>query len=76
MISYDRFWKTMKEKGVSTYRLRESYGLHTKTIAKLRNNGTITTATLEKLCCILDCELCDIAEYVKEDTTHKEDCTE
>lgn len=66
MIIYDKLWDTMKKKGVSTYRLRESYGFNTKTIAKLRQNGNVTTQTLNRLCSILDCELSDIAEYKKD----------
>ena len=66
MIIYDKLWATMKKKGISTYRLRESHGFNTKTIAKLRQNGTVTTQPLNKLCSILDCDLSDIAEYKKE----------
>ena len=66
MIIYNRLWDTMKQRGISTYRLRESYGFNTKTIAKLRQNGTVTTQTLNKLCSILDCDISDIAEYKKE----------
>lgn len=65
MIIYDKLWVTMKEKGISTYRLREDHGFNTKTIAKLRENGNVTTATLNKLCTILDCELSDIATFTK-----------
>ncbi len=61
MIVYDKLWETMKKRGVSTYRLREDHGFNTKTIAKLRQNGNVTTATLDKLCTILNCELSDIA---------------
>ncbi len=64
IIVFDRLWDTMKIKGVSTYRLREDHGFNTKTIAKLRENGNVTTATLDKLCTILDCELSDIARRV------------
>jgi len=63
MIVFDRLWKTMKEKNVSTYTLREKYDFHTDTIKNLRHNHNITTNTLSKLCEILDCELKDIAEY-------------
>lgn len=66
MIIFDRLWETMKEKGVSTYTLRERYDFHTDTISNLRHNQNITTNTLNKLCEILDCELQDIAEYVKD----------
>ena len=66
MIIYNKLWVTMKKKGISTYRLRESHGFNTKTIAKLRQNGTVTTQTLNKLCSIFDCDISDIAEYKKE----------
>ena len=66
MIVYDKLWDMMKKREISTYRLRESHGFNTQTIAKLRQNGTVTTQTLNKLCTILDCELSDIAEYKKD----------
>lgn len=66
MIVYDKLWDMMKKREISTYRLREPHGFNTKTIAKLRQNGTVTTQTLNKLCTILDCELSDIAEYKKD----------
>ena len=66
MIVYDKLWDVMEQKDISTYRLRESHGFNTKTIAKLRQNGNMNTSTLNKLCSILDCELADIAEYKKD----------
>ena len=66
MIKFDRLWKTMKDKGISTYRLRESCGIDSKTIRRLRANENIETKTLNKLCAALDCKLEDIAEYVKD----------
>ena len=66
MIIFDRLWITMKNKGISTYRLREDHGFNTKTIAKLRQNGNVTTATLNKLCLILDCDISEILEYKKD----------
>ena len=65
MIIYNKLWDTMKTKGISTYRLREDHGFNSKTIAKLRQNGNVTTATLNKLCSILDCDITDILEYKK-----------
>lgn len=67
MIRYDRLWETMKRKGVSTYLLREKCGIDNKTIRRLRANENIETKTLNKLCTVLDCELSDIAEFVKDD---------
>lgn len=66
MIKFDRLWKTMEEKGVTTYQLREKCGIDSKTIRRLRANDNIETKTLNKLCAVLDCELENIAQYVKD----------
>lgn len=66
MIRFDKLWQTMKEKGVSTYQLREKCGIDSKTVRRLKANDNIETKTLNKLCAALDCRLEDIAEYVKE----------
>lgn len=67
MIVFDRLWNTMKEKGVSTYMLREKCGIDSKTVRRLRANENIETKTLSKLCTVLECKLEDIAEFVPED---------
>ena len=64
MIVFNRLWKTMNEKGVSTYKLRESCGIDSKTIRRLKANENIETKTLDKLCAALDCQIEDIAEYI------------
>ncbi len=66
MVKFDKLWKTMEKKGVSTYFLREKCGIDSKTIRRLRANDNMETKTLDKLCAVLDCRLEDIAEYVKE----------
>ena len=66
MIKFDRLWITMREKGISTYWLREKCGIDRKTIRRLKENDNIETKTLNKLCAVLDCRLEDIAEYVKD----------
>ena len=66
MIRFDRLWKTMEQKHMSTYQLREHCGSDSKTIRRLKANDTSETKTLSKLCAALDCGLEDIAEYVKD----------
>ena len=63
MIVFDRMWITMKNKGISTYKLREACGIDSKTIRRLRANENIETKTLDKLCSALDCRIEDIIEY-------------
>ncbi len=64
MIIFDKLWGVMREKGVSTYLLREKCGIDSKTIRRLRSNDNMETKTLNKLCAVLDCRLEDIAEYI------------
>lgn len=66
MIVYDKLWVTMKNKGVSTYVLRERCGIDSKTVRRLKANENIETKTLDKLCTALDCRIEDIAEFIKE----------
>ena len=65
VIVFDKLWVIMKEKGISTYVLRERCGIDSKTIRRLKANENIETKTLNKICEALDCSLQDIAEYKK-----------
>lgn len=67
MIVFDKLWDVMKEKGISTYQLREKCGIDSKTIRRLRANENIETKTLNKLCTTLGCTLEEIAEYVPDE---------
>lgn len=64
MIVFDKLWQTMKDKGFSTYRLRESCGIDSKTVRRLKANDNIESKTLNKLCSALNCKIEDIMEYI------------
>ena len=66
MIVYDRLWATMKERGISQYKLVKEYHFSNGQLDRLRKNENVSTHTLNELCAILDCDLEDIAEYLKE----------
>ena len=63
MIVFDKLWKTMALRGITTYQLREKSGIDSKTIRRLRTNENIETKTLNKICEALSCRLEDIATY-------------
>lgn len=69
MITYDRLWKTMKAKGISQYKLITEYQFSRGQIARLKHNHNVSTHTLNVLCTILDCNVEDIAEYIKDEST-------
>ena len=67
MICFDRLWKTMEQKNISTYQLRERCGIDSKTVRRLKANDNMETKTLNKLCAFLNCQLDEIAEFVPDD---------
>lgn len=64
MIVYTPLWKTLKEKGMSTYTLRVKLNISGSTVQRLRRNMSVSTNTLDDLCELLDCSLSDIVEHV------------
>ncbi len=66
MISYKPFYKTIKEKKISTYKLINTYGLSRSLIDRLKHNKPLSTVTINDLCKILDCKIEDILEYIKD----------
>lgn len=66
MIIYDPLWKTMEQKGFTTYTLRVKHGMSSGTVQRLKKNLSVSTNTLNDLCEMLDCPLSDVAEYVED----------
>lgn len=65
MISYEKLWLTMKEKGISQYTLIKSYHISAGQLSRLRSNSYVSTHTIDILCNILNCEVEDIMSHVK-----------
>ena len=63
MIDYSPLWETMKERGVTQYRLLQR-GIDNRTLDALKKNKNITLLTLEKLCVILECTPDDIVRFI------------
>ena len=67
MISYEPFYKTLKSKQISTYRLINEYNVSRSLLDRLKHNKPITTVTINDLCCILQCNVNDIMVYIPEE---------
>ena len=67
MISYQPLWRTMKERGATTYTLQVKGEISSSTIRRLKANESVSTNTLEALCKILNCTLNDIIEYLPDE---------
>lgn len=66
MISYAPLWKTLEEKGISQYELIHKHHFSTGTLDSLRKNKSTTLTTIHDLCMLLDCDITDIVEFIKE----------
>lgn len=63
MISYEPFYKTIKKKNISTYKLINEYGIRRSLLDRLKHDRPITTVTLNELCTILKCRVEDIVVF-------------
>ena len=67
MISYDRLWQTMKEKGVTQYTLIKKYHISPGQITRLKRNESVSTHTIGMFCKILKCNVENIMQYIEDD---------
>lgn len=65
MISYAPLWKTLENKGYSTYWLLKN-GIDNKTLYNLKHNKNTTLLTVEKICRLLECHIDEVVELKNE----------
>lgn len=63
MISFEPFFDTLFLSENSTYTLIKKHHISSSTINRLRHNQDVSTATIEKLCEILNCGVDDIMRF-------------
>ena len=64
MISYQPFYETLFQRGVTEYALIFKHGIPANTTHRMKHGKPITTTTLDTLCSILKCRVEDILEYI------------
>ena len=67
MISYEPLWRTMKQRGATTYTLQVKGGISSSTIRRMKSGDSVSTHTLDMLCKLLDCTLDDIVAYLPDE---------
>ena len=56
----------LKEKGYTTYRIRQEKLMSESTVQKLREGKSVSWENIETLCRLLNCQPGDLMEYVEE----------
>lgn len=66
MISYEPFYNTLFQKGVTEYNLIYKHGFSANTLHRIKHGMPISTRTLDALCEALECRVEDVIRYIKE----------
>jgi len=64
MISYNRLWKLLIDKGLNKRKLMEITKISSSSVAKLQKGKNVTTDVLCKICAALGCDFKDIMEFI------------
>ena len=65
VISYEPLFRTMKERGVTSYRLGK-LGFPLSNYYAMKRGDNVSTHTINELCRLLKCRVEDIVEYIDE----------
>lgn len=66
-IVYDKLFALLKEKGYTSYRIRQEKVIGQATLTGLRKGTSgLSTRTVENLCRVLTCQPGDLMEYIPE----------
>ena len=66
MISYEPLFRTMAEKGITSYRLMK-LGFPRSTYYAMKRGDNISSHTVDQLCKLLKCGVSDIMEFIDEE---------
>ena len=66
-ISYNKMWKLLIDKNMSTADLRKIANIAPNTMTKLRRNEPVNLTILSRVCTVLQCDFGDIIEYIPEE---------
>ncbi len=64
-INYKPLWKLLIDKDMTKTDLRKKTDIASSTLSKMNRNELVSLDVLVRICCVLDCELSDIAEVEK-----------
>ena len=65
IISYNRLWKLLIDKGMNKTDLKRVSSISTTSIAKMGKSENVTTDVILKICTALDCGTDDIMDVVE-----------
>lgn len=64
VVSYNKLWKLLIDKGMNKTELRKATGITTTALAKLGRNEHVNSEILVRICTALNCTMDEIVEIV------------
>ena len=69
-ISYNKLWKLLIDKKMSTAALRRAAGIAPNTMTKLRRDEEVSMAVLIRICTVLNANIGDVMDLLPDDNGH------
>lgn len=63
-ISYNKLWKLLIDKKMSSADLRKAADIAPNTLTRMKRDQEVTVQVLERICDVLDADFGDIVEYI------------
>lgn len=67
MITFDKLWETLKNRGITKYKLHTQYHVSKAQLYRLQHNQSVSTNTLDRICNILECDVSEIMEHIQDE---------
>jgi DNA-binding Xre family transcriptional regulator len=66
-ISYNKLWKLLIDKKISTSELRKNVGIAPNTLTRLRKDEEVSLSVLNRICSSLNVDIGDVMEFLPDD---------
>lgn len=70
-ISYNKLWKLLIDKKMSSADLRKAADIAPNTLTRMKRDQEVTVQVLERICDVLDADFGDIIEYIPDEGTEE-----
>ncbi len=65
-VSYKKYFRMAKEKGITTSRILEEANISANILTRMKRNEYISLESVEKICKALQCDVSDILDFTYE----------
>lgn len=66
VVTYKKLWKLLIDRDLKKKDLCEMANVSPASLTKMKNNASVTTDVISRICEALECDTSDIMEYVEE----------